>query len=743
MSLLATAALIGLALLGLPLFLVILGVTLLGQQGTGLEAPVVFVEIFDKIADNPIFMTIPLFAHAGFVLSESGAPRRLIEVSRAFLGWLPGGTALVTVVACALFTAFTGASGVTIIALGGLLYPVLREERYPEHFNLGLLTTGGSLGLLFPPSLPLIVFALIASHMAPVGVETLFLAGIVPGLLLILVLGLYGCWVSGRCVRAERLPFRLGRALRALRGAAFELPIPAIIVFGVFGGFLTIAQAAAVVAVYVSLVEVLVYRDLDLAAFLRTTARSMILTGGILVIIMAALAMTNHLTDQEVPKRILALMEEHIDSRWSFLLFLNLFLLVVGCLMDIFSAILVVVPLILPVALRFGVDPVHLGVIFLTNLEIGYSTPPVGINLFISSLRFRKPVVTLYRASLPFLGLLLLCLGVITWVPDLSLFLVRQVEGTASAEIRWQVLEEEGGAGRGELRWSQRPAASDAAWEEPVPLPAEAAAEETPGLSLGWSWVLEPGPERPGRARFELARPAGRGGPRVRAVWEAKMRSPGELTGGVFEALDLDLRPAAGPLAVLSLEPENWTYGAVEIEAVDTGGVVQGVLRAVALWFPEDENLPEELYDLELRFTARARTAGAGFPELGPEARRHVLPDLRVSWRPVEGGGPPRATFLLERTRSRPWGLYASWTAEAAAPQDLAGRRFEAGGLRLHLEDVSGELFPRDPFEVDRAEVAVEAVEDGRIRGLLRALLRKEGRRFAVEVPFDLPLRRF
>ena len=348
------------ALLGLPLFLVLLGTTYLGQRAVDLAPEVMLVEIFDKLTENPIFLTIPLFAHAGFVLSAGKAPARLVELVRATLGWLPGGPAIVCVVTCALFTAFTGASGVTIIALGGLLLPLLLREGYAERYGLGLVTTGGSLGLLFPPSLPLIVFALIASGAAPVAVDSLFLAGLLPGALLLFVLGLHGAWVQRGSQSAERTPFQLSRALAALRANAAELPIPLLIGVGVFGGYVTVPQAAALVAAWVTLVELWVHKDLDLPALARVTVQSQAMVGAILVIIMAALALTNFLTDQEIPRQLLAAIETRIDSKLSFLIALNVFLLGVGCVMDIYSAILVVVPLVMPIALRFGVDPLHL-----------------------------------------------------------------------------------------------------------------------------------------------------------------------------------------------------------------------------------------------------------------------------------------------------------------------------------------------------------------------------------------------
>ena len=422
----ASIVLILLALLGMPLFAVIGGAALLGFHSAEINVAAVMVEFY-RMASAPTLLAIPLFTFAGYLLAESRAPQRLLAVSRALVGWMPGGVALVTLFTCAGFTAFTGASGATIVALGGLLFPMLQQEGFSEKFSLGLLTTSGSLGLLFAPSLPLILYGLVAGAR----VDHLFLAGFFPGLLIIAVLSL-SCMRAGRGfgLNAGRHPFSLAEAGRAVRGAAWEIPLIPIILVGIYGGFFTATEAAAVSAFYLLVVEVFVYRDLGLRRDLpRIMCESMVLVGGILVILGAALGFTSFLIDEEVPMRLLAAVRETIESRIVFLIFLNLFLLVVGMMMDIFSAIIVVVPLIAPIAREFGIDPVHLGIIFLTNLEIGYATPPVGLNLFIASYRFERPVTELYRASLPFLGLLLIALIIITYWPGLSLFLVEWVTG--------------------------------------------------------------------------------------------------------------------------------------------------------------------------------------------------------------------------------------------------------------------------------------------------------------------------
>jgi tripartite ATP-independent transporter DctM subunit len=417
-------ALLLLALLGTPLFVVIAAIALLSFHAADIDTSAVVVELY-RLASAPTLIAIPLFTFAGYVLAESRTPQRLVNLSRALFGWLPGGLAVVALVSCAIFTAFTGASGVTIIALGGLLYPVFMRERYPERFSLGLLTTSGSLGLLFPPSLPLILYGLVAN----ISIDKLFLAGLVPGTLLVILLSGYSI-LRGHRSRVPRTEFDWGNTARALREAVWEIPLPFLILGGIYGGVFTATEAAAVTAFYVVVIEVFVYRDLSLFRDVpRIMRESMLLVGGILIILGAALGLTNYLVDAGVPMAILDFMRDFVGGKIVFLIMLNIFLLIVGAMMDIFSAIIVVVPLITPIALEFGVDPIHLGIIFLTNLEIGYSTPPVGINLFIASYRFDKSILRLYAASLPFLAILIAALILITYVPELSLWLVGRFAG--------------------------------------------------------------------------------------------------------------------------------------------------------------------------------------------------------------------------------------------------------------------------------------------------------------------------
>jgi C4-dicarboxylate transporter DctM subunit len=410
--------LIILIVLGLPLFAGILAAGMLGLYVSGIEFTAIPIEIF-RLANAPVLLAIPLFTFAGYLMAEGKTSTRLVRFSRSLFGWMPGGLGVVALVSCAFFTAITGATGITIIALGGLLFPALISEKYEENFSLGLMTTSGSLGLHFPPSLPIILYGFVSGT----SIEKLFMAGVLPGILMVGVPCLFSVYM-GRKWKLERPPFSRSEFFSALKEAAWELPIPLLIIFGIYSGFSTATEAAALTVAYVLFVKIVIFKELSLTRDLpRVMKESMKMVGSIMIILGAALGFTNYLVDAFIPMKILNFMEGMVQSKIGFLLILNLFLILVGCMMDIFSAILVVVPLIVPLASRFGIDPVHLGIVFLANLGIGYNTPPVGLNLFIASSRFDRPIVQLYKATLPFLFLLLLTLLLITYWPALSLFL--------------------------------------------------------------------------------------------------------------------------------------------------------------------------------------------------------------------------------------------------------------------------------------------------------------------------------
>jgi tripartite ATP-independent transporter DctM subunit len=302
--------------------------------------------------------------------------------------------------------------------MGGLLLPGLLKEKYPEKFSLGLLTTSGSLGLLFPPSLPLILYGIVSKT----NVEKLFLAGLLPGTLMLVFLALFSAR-SGIAAKVPRNTFSWREMRKVLKDSIWELPLPFVVLGGIYGGFVAVSEVAAITALYVLVVETMINREVSWKGLFKAMRECMILVGAVLIVLGAALAFTNYLIDAEIPMKVLAFFRHHITDRLVFLIMLNLFLLIVGCVLDIFSALVVVVPLIVPMAEAYGVNLIHLGIIFLTNLQIGYSTPPVGMNLFIASLRFERPVAVLYTASLPFLSILLLVLLLITYFPQLSLFL--------------------------------------------------------------------------------------------------------------------------------------------------------------------------------------------------------------------------------------------------------------------------------------------------------------------------------
>ncbi len=405
-----------LAILGAPLFTVIAASAMIGFYGQESDLMIMAIEV-QSIDSMPFLAAIPLFTFAGYLLSESDAPKRLVRLTGAMLGWMPGGLALVCLAACAFFTAFTGASGVTIIALGAILYPALKQDGYGDKFNLGLVTSAGSLGLLFAPSLPLILYGVVAD----VSIDNLFLAGILPGLLMLIMLSGYSIWLN-RDIRQPLSSFSLKEVGTALRDSVWELPLPIVVLGGIYSGFFAVSEAAAVTALYVLIVEVLILREIPLKELPRIMRSSMVLVGGILIILSVSIASTGYMIDADVPQRLFGLVSNLVSSQTTFLILLLFFLLVLGAILDIFSAIILVVPLILPVAAGYGVNEVHLGIVFLAAMQLGYLTPPVGLNLFIASYRFEKPIMHVYSATFPFLVILMLSVILITFFPQLSLF---------------------------------------------------------------------------------------------------------------------------------------------------------------------------------------------------------------------------------------------------------------------------------------------------------------------------------
>lgn len=429
MMLIAVVLLVLLALIGAPLFAIILAAAALGYYTLGLDLSVLHIDMY-QVSTSVVLMALPLFTFAGFLLSESKTADRMLRLSQAAFGWMPGGMAFVALVACAFFTALTGGSGVTIVALGGLLLPALTKVGYGEKFSTGLLTTSGSLGLLLVPSVPLLIYGIIAQQMAQqlampsVEIVDLYLAGIGPAILMVVLLYAYSVWAM-RKTPVPRQAFNWAELRGALWQARWELPLPFVVLGGIFSGLLVINEAAAITALYVLVAQVLLYREIPLRALPRIMRESMIMVGGILLILGVAMSFTGYLVYAGVPEQLFAFIQEHVSSKLMFLILLNIVLLVLGAVLDIFAALVIMVPLILPVAIGYDIDPVHLGIIFVANMQIGYFTPPVGMNLFIASYRFKKPISELYKATIPFMLVLLVALLVITYVPQLSLMFVR------------------------------------------------------------------------------------------------------------------------------------------------------------------------------------------------------------------------------------------------------------------------------------------------------------------------------
>ena len=414
-ALAAIGAVLAAAVLGSPVFTTLGGVALFLFWSKGLPIAAVALDHYRMVV-NPSLPMIPLFTLAGYLLAEGGAPRRLIRVFNALFGGMRGGAAAVTVLACAFFTSFSGASGVTIIALGGMLMPLLVSAGYSQKSALGLLAGAGSLGGLLPPGLPLVLYALVAK----LPIEDMFLAGLLPGLLMVALVAVWGLREAPR-IPARKRTFDWREVRAALLDAKWELLLPLVAFAALFGGFATPVEAAALTAVYAFVVEVAVYRDLDLRRDVpRVMAQCGLLVGGVLLILGVALGFTNYLVDAQIPERLVDWVSGAVSSRALFLVALNVFLLLAGCVLDIFSATVVLVPLLVPLGGAFGVDPLHLAIIFLVNMELGYLTPPVGMNLFFTAYRFGKPLPEVFRAAFPVFCVLATGLVAVTLVPWLA-----------------------------------------------------------------------------------------------------------------------------------------------------------------------------------------------------------------------------------------------------------------------------------------------------------------------------------
>ncbi len=464
MMTLAVTALIVFAFFGAPIFAILMSLAVLGAGVSQPDMPLsqafagALVRVFRLATggEGSTLATIPLFTFMGYVLAESRTAERLVRFATAVFGWMPGGLAIATIFVAAAFTTVTGASGVTIVAVGGLVMPALIKEGYKERFSLGLVTGTGSIGLLFPPALPLIIYGIIygvtAQAMASGGsgaeielidfdLQKFLFAGIVPGLVLLGAFALYSVYVAVR----DRVPttkFDLRGAASATVRALPELMIPLVMVVAIVGLGMVIPEAAAITCLYAVILETLVYRDVKITALPRVSREALQLVGAIFILIVSATALTDYFVYARIPDRLTGWMVENISSKYVFLIALNLLLLAVGFVMEIFTALLVVVPLIAPAAAAFGIDPYHLGVIFLLNLEIGYVHPPVGLNLFISAFRFRKPMTELYWAIIPYIVIMLIVLLIVTYIPQLTV--VRSEKKTvASGQV-----EPAGGAGQ-------------------------------------------------------------------------------------------------------------------------------------------------------------------------------------------------------------------------------------------------------------------------------------------------------
>jgi tripartite ATP-independent transporter DctM subunit len=413
-----------LAFVGLQIYAVLAGLAILLLMGEGTPIAAIPSEAY-RTMTQPVLPSIPLFALTGSVLAAGGAARRLLRLVKAWTGWLPGGAAISAVIGCALFTAITGASGVTILALGGLLFPILMESHFKEKYSLGLLTASGSVGLLFPPSLPVILYGVYGR----VAIDDLFIASFLPGVLLISMLIAF-CIISSPVQAKTTRLFDTREALAAAWAAKWDLFLPVLVLVGLFSGIMTLIETAALAAFWAIIIETVIHREISFRRGLfNTMVDSSVVIGSLLIVVALASGIVSYFVDAQVPEQITAWLERTIESKIIFLLALNLLLFLVGAVMDIFSAIIIVVPLIVPIGIAFDVNPVHLGVIFLANLELGYLTPPVGMNLFLASLRFGKPLLVIWKTVIPFLAIFLAWVVLIIVVPAISEGMVAWIKG--------------------------------------------------------------------------------------------------------------------------------------------------------------------------------------------------------------------------------------------------------------------------------------------------------------------------
>jgi len=406
-------------LFGAPIFVGLGGVAALLFWSDSISIAAIPTETY-RIVVSPTLPMIPLFTLAGYVLAESKASERMFRLFTALFGWIPGGTPIVIIILCSFFTALTGGSGVTILALGGLLYPLLKKEGYSNRFTLGLITVSGSIGILFPPSLPAIIYSVTAG----ISVKDVFIAGLIPGILLVTLMASWSI-IQGKTHKIKRQPLDFGKMLSAIKAAKWECVIPILILSGVFAGFTTLVETAAITVIYILFIEIFIYKDLSVKKIPGIVIECATLVGGVLIILGVAMGLTSYIVDAQIPEFILVWVKSMITSKIAFLLILNIFLLIVGCFMDIFSAMIVIAPLVTPIGAYFGIHPVHLAVIFIANLELGYFTPPVGMNLFLSAYRFNVDMPTIYKSTLPFFLIRFVAVLLITYIPLLSLYLLK------------------------------------------------------------------------------------------------------------------------------------------------------------------------------------------------------------------------------------------------------------------------------------------------------------------------------